>query len=78
MYMPHNTPHSVHNLASTIAVGDNYLFESSMDEFAVDASDDLFNRAFYLAMGETKDRLKAVVNQVKKAKEKNKKIHPKK
>ena len=48
MYMPHAVPHAVYNLDETIAVGDNPLFPTAIEESVFQLYNQNFNGYAYI------------------------------
>ena len=74
LYMPNVLLHSVWNVSpTTIAIGDNPLYETSFDEWAGSGGDDISSsswvrpRILNLSEGKIKSRLNDILNQIDEA-----------
>jgi ribosomal protein L16 Arg81 hydroxylase len=68
LYMPNYIHHSVFNLEENVAVGDNYLYASSFEELVPQMEPQRLTKLLSNMENDSdKERIKAVMEQIKKA-----------
>ena len=74
LYMPNMVLHAVWNISPTVAIGDNPMYESSIDEWVgsggasgSSTSDWVRSRILALSKGKTRKRLEDILEQVHEA-----------